>query len=119
MMDNRTRYTLPTLDRKYPEGLGEIGPMQDDIARLLAYPLVIFSGDRDIDTGSENLPRHDTAMAQGPHRFARSQSFQDYGQAAARLGLPRNWRRVVVPGVAHEGMRMSDFAARYWFCPSA
>jgi len=113
-------YTLPTLDRKYPEGLGGIGQMQDDIARLLAYPLVIFSGDRDIDTGSENLPRHDAAMSQGPHRLARSQSFLDYGQAAAaRLGLPCNWRRVVVPGVAHEGMRMSDFAARYWFSPSA
>jgi hypothetical protein len=51
--------------------------------------------------------------------LARSQSFLDYGQAAARLGLPCNWRRVVVPGVAHEGMRMSDFAARYWFSPSA
>jgi hypothetical protein len=70
--------TLPTLDRKYPEGLGGIGQLQDDIARLLAYPLVIFSGDRDIDTGSENLPRttrrwrRDRTASSWPARPART-----------------------------------------------
>ena len=34
---------------------------------------------------------------------------------AARLGVPCRWNRVVVPGVAHEGMRMSEFAGDYWF----
>jgi hypothetical protein len=34
---------------------------------------------------------------------------------AAKLGVPCRWSRVVVPGVAHEGMRMSGFAADYWF----
>ena len=109
-------YTLPTLDLRYPDGLGGIGLTQDDVVRFLGYPLVIFSGDRDIDGTAENFPKHPAAMAQGPNRFARAQSYLARGQAeAARLGVPCRWTRIVVPGVAHEGMRMSAFAASYWF----
>lgn len=65
---------------------------------------------------AENFPRHDTAMAQGPNRFLRAQFYLDRGRAeAAKLGVPCRWSRVVVPGVAHEGMRMSAFAGDYWF----
>ena len=35
-------YTLPTLDLRYPDGLGGIGLTRDDVVRLLGYPLVIF-----------------------------------------------------------------------------
>ena len=56
------------------------------------------------------------AMAQGPNRFARAQFYIDCGRAeAAKFGVPCLWSRVVVPGVAHEGMRMSAFAGDYWF----
>jgi len=109
-------YTLPTLDLPYPDGYGGIGLTLDDIKRLLTYPLVIFAGDRDIDGTTENFPKHESAMAQGPHRFARAHFFLERGrQEAAKLGIACNWRGVVVPGVAHEGMRMSHFAATYWF----
>ena len=109
-------YSLPSLELPYPEGLGGIGLARDDIARFLAYPLVIFAGDRDVDGNAENLPKHEAALVQGPHRFARAHFYLERGQeAAAQLGISCNWRLVVVPGVAHEGMRMSDFAARYWF----
>lgn len=110
-------YTLPTLDRPYPEGLGGIGLEQVDVARLLAYPLVIFAGDQDTDTSAAgNVPQHPGAMAQGPHRFARAHHYLAAGQeAGARLGVPCRWRLVVVPGVGHEGMRMSGIAAAYWF----
>lgn len=109
-------YTLPTLDMPYPDGLGGIGLTQDDIKRLLAYKLVIFAGDRDIDGTTENFPRHESAMAQGPHRFARAHFFLERGrEEAARLGVPCNWRLVVVPGVGHEGMKMGAFAANHWF----
>jgi pimeloyl-ACP methyl ester carboxylesterase len=109
-------YTLPTLDLPYPDGLGGIGLTHDDVMRFLGYELVIFSGDRDIDGTTENFPRHESAMAQGPNRFERARFFLEYGQAAAaRLGVPCRWRRIVVPGVAHEGMRMSAFAAQHWF----
>jgi pimeloyl-ACP methyl ester carboxylesterase len=109
-------YTLPTLDLPYPDGLGGIGLTHDDVVRFLGYPLAIFSGDRDIDGTTENFPKHESAMAQGPNRFERAGFFLEYGQAAsARLGVPCRWSRVVVPGVAHEGMRMSAFAAQHWF----
>jgi pimeloyl-ACP methyl ester carboxylesterase len=114
--DNSGWYTLPTLDQAYPDGLGGIGLTPDDIVRLLGYPLAIFSGDRDIDGSAENFPRHPAAMAQGGNRFARARCYLARGRAeAARLGVPCRWRRVVVPGVAHEGMKMSAFAANYWF----
>ncbi|HTZ37044.1 MAG TPA: alpha/beta hydrolase [Stellaceae bacterium] len=110
-------YTLPTLDLPYPEGLGGIGLGRDDVVRLLAYPLVIFAGDRDIDSTAANLPSHDAAKAQGPHRFARAHFYLERGRSeAARLGVACNWRLEVVPGVGHEGPGgMSAFAARYWF----
>jgi pimeloyl-ACP methyl ester carboxylesterase len=109
-------YTMPTLDLPYPEGLGGIGVTSEDTIRLLGYPMVIFAGDRDIETEASNLPRHPAALAQGPHRFARAHTYLARGQAeAARLGVPCNWRLVVVPGIGHEGMRMSAIAAAYWF----
>jgi pimeloyl-ACP methyl ester carboxylesterase len=108
-------YTLPTLDLAYPDGLGGIGLTPDDVVRFLGYPLVIFSGDQDIDGTTENFPKHDAAMAQGPNRFARAQFYLERGRAeAARLGVPCRWNRVVVPAVAHEGMRMAAFAGD-WF----
>jgi len=51
-------------------------------------------------------------MAQGRNRFERAQFYIDHGQAeAAKLAVPCRWSRVVVPGVAHEGMRMSTLPA--------
>jgi poly(3-hydroxybutyrate) depolymerase len=109
-------YSEPTLARPFPDGLGGIGLTRDGVEKFLAYPLVIFAGDRDTETDSDNLPTHPAAMQQGPHRFARAHHFLERGQAeAASLGVPCNWRIVVVPGVGHEGMRMSAFAAAYWF----
>jgi pimeloyl-ACP methyl ester carboxylesterase len=109
-------YTLPTLDLPYPDGLGGIGLTQDDLVRFLGYPLVIFSGDQDIDGTAENFPKHPAAMEQGANRFARAQFYLVRGQAeATRLGVPCRWTRIVVPGVAHEGMRMAAFAAQHWF----
>jgi len=109
-------YALPTLDLPYPDGYGGIGLTREDIARLLAYPLVLFAGDRDTDGTTENFPKHESAMAQGPHRFARAHFFLARGQEeATKLGFSCNWRLVVVPGVGHEGMKMGAFAADYWF----
>jgi poly(3-hydroxybutyrate) depolymerase len=109
-------YSVPTLDLPYPEGLGGIGLTVGDVAKLLAYPMIIFAGDLDTDTAADNLPRHEAAMAQGPHRFARARTYLARGQSeAAKLDVACNWRLVVAPGIGHKGMRMSAFAASYWF----
>src|SRR5262249_42886123 len=109
-------YTLPTLDLPYPDGLGGIGLTREDVVGLLGYPLVIFSGDQDIDGAAENFPKHEAAMTQGANRFMRAQFYIARGQAeAARLGVPCRWSRVVVPSVAHEGLRRSASRGGYWF----
>ena len=109
-------YTLPTLDLPYPHGMGGIGLRDADVERLLAAPLVIFAGDQDTETTADNLPKHEAALAQGPHRFARAHAYLEAGRAeAARRDLPCAWRLVIVPGVGHEGMVMSQVAADYWF----
>ncbi|QJR12269.1 hypothetical protein DSM104443_03354 [Usitatibacter rugosus] len=109
-------YTLPTLDRPFPEGLGGLGLGSPDLARWFAYPMVILAGDRDVDVNDANLPRDPKALAQGPTRYARSGYFHDFAQReAARLGLEFRWKRVTVPGVAHDGAAMSRAAAAMWF----
>lgn len=109
-------YTLPTLDRPFPEGLGGLGLGAADLARWLAYPMTILAGDRDIDTNDEHLPRNPQALAQGPTRFARAKHFLDRGhEAAARLGVACRWELVIVPGVGHDGCAIGKAAAALWF----
>jgi dienelactone hydrolase len=109
-------YTLPTLERPFPEGLGGIGLDETDLARWLAYPLTIFAGERDIDTADEHLPRNPEALAQGPTRFARANFFHAMGhREAARIGMPCRWTLVPVPGVGHDGSAMGKAAAAWWF----
>jgi len=109
-------YTLPTLERRFLEGLDGLGFDVGDLARWLAFPMIILAGDQDIDTTASNLPRNPEAVAQGPHRFARAHFFHDFAvREAARLNLPCNWRLVTVPGVGHDGAAMSRAAAAWWF----
>jgi len=109
-------YTLPTLERKFPEGLGGLGLATADLVRWLAYPMTVFAGDRDLDTADANLPKSPEALAQGPTRFARAQYFLDMGRReAARLGVECRWTLVPVPGVGHDGCTMGKAVAAYWF----
>jgi poly(3-hydroxybutyrate) depolymerase len=109
-------YTLPTLERPFPEGLAGLGLGADGLARWLAYPMTVFAGEQDIDLTDPDLPRTPAALAQGPTRFARAQNFVATGQReAARLGVPCNWKLVTVPGVAHDGNAMGAAVARHWF----
>lgn len=109
-------YTLPTLERPFPEGLGGLGLGTADLARWLAYPMQILAGDRDVDTTDANLPRNPEALAQGPTRYARAHFFHDMGhREAARLGMACNWTLVTVPGVGHDGCAMGKAAAAMWF----
>jgi dienelactone hydrolase len=109
-------YTLPTLDRPFPEGLGGLRLDAEALARWFAYPMVILAGEADIDEADEHLPRNPEALAQGPHRFARAGHFLEFARAAAAgLGHPFRWQLVPVPGVAHDGAAMSRAAAALWF----
>ncbi len=109
-------YSLPTLDRPFPEGLDGIGLADADVDRLLAFPLTILAGDRDIETSGPSLPAQPEAVAQGPHRFARAHNYVAFGQReAVKRGVICNWRLQVVPGIGHDGDAMSKVAASLWF----
>lgn len=109
-------YTLPTLERRFPEGLGGLGLSEAELARWLAWPMVIFAGDQDIVTSDPSLPAQPEALAQGPMRYARAQFMLDFAKAeAARRGLACNWTLITVPGIGHDGAAMSRAAASWWF----
>lgn len=109
-------YTLPTLERRFPEGLAGLGLGEAELARWLAWPMVIFAGDRDIVTSDPNLPAQAEALAQGPMRYARAHFMLDFAKAeASRRGLACNWSLITVPGIGHDGAAMSRAAAAYWF----
>lgn len=109
-------YSLPTLELPFPEGLGGIGLEEAEVVRLLAFPLMILAGDRDIETVAANLPSGEAAKRQGPHRFARAHNYLTAGRKeAARRGVPCLWTLQTVPGIGHDGRAMSAVAASLWF----
>lgn len=109
-------YTLPTLQRHFPEGLGGLSLDQSALARWFAYPMHIFAGDQDISTDDPNLPAQAEALRQGPHRYGRAHFVYDFArQEAERLGLPFDWKLIRVEGIGHDGAAMSRAAAAFWF----
>ena len=109
-------YSLPLLEKTFPEGLGGIGLDESDLRRLFAYPLRILAGMNDCESNAANLPSQPEALAQGPGRFQRACNYFARGKAAAeRLGAPFNWTFTEVPGIAHDGCAMSAAAAAMWF----
>ncbi|HEY8609766.1 MAG TPA: alpha/beta hydrolase [Roseomonas sp.] len=116
MVGNPGWFSLPDLGRPFPAGLGGIGVTEAELARLLAFPMTILSGEEDRAVSGPSLPSQPEALAQGPHRFARALFYFEAGRAeAARRGLPFNWKRVTVPHIGHDGAAMSRVAASLWF----
>ncbi|MBZ6077227.1 alpha/beta hydrolase [Microvirga puerhi] len=109
-------YTLPTMEREFPEGLSGIGLDEANLSRWLSRPMHIFAGDQDISMDDPNLPAQLEALRQGPTRYARAHFVYDFARREAeRLDLPFRWQLVRVAGVGHDGAAMSRAAAAYWF----
>lgn len=102
---NAGTYAMPTMAVDFPMGLGNTDA---DLAALLAFPLTIMAGTLDIVTDDEHFPKDPASMVQGPTRYARA---HNYLAMAKATGLPCAWSIIDVPGVNHDGNRMSQAAA--------
>lgn len=109
---NAGSYSMPVLDKPFPWGLGGIGLDESAITQFLQRDVTVLLGDADVDPNHPSLPRDPEAMAQGPHRLARGNAFFVAVEEAAR-GRPvrAQWRKELVPGVAHDNAGMAIAAA--------
>jgi hypothetical protein len=109
---NAGTYAMPDLATNWPWGLGATDLRGDDLPAMLAFPLIILAGTEDTRTTGRFFPKGAQSLRQGPTRYARAHAYHRAGQAAAAaLGVPLAWRLIDVPGVGHNGRRMSDAAA--------
>ena len=106
-------YTMPDPEGPFPYGLAGAPLPPAALPRALGQPMVVLLGTADTDVNDPNLRTTPEANRQGPHRFARGQSFLAEGRAAAaRLDVPFGWTLEEVPGVGHSNGRMAEAAAR-------
>lgn len=109
---NAGTYAMPDLQINWPWGLGATEVSADSLAALLSFNLTIMAGTEDTKTTGRFFPKGAKSMKQGPTRYARAHTYLATGQrAAAACGVPFGWRVIDVPGVGHDGRRMSDAAA--------
>ncbi len=109
---NAGSYAMPVLDADFPFGLGATGLEAADLVNLLAFPLMVMAGTEDTDIHDKNLPREPQAIAQGPMRYARAHRYIEIARDQAwQRRVHCAWTITDVPGVGHDGNRMSAAAA--------
>ena len=101
---------FPRRDWKYGYGFGGLpAELSDDAAlqRYLAAPLTLCLGLKDTDPQHPELDRSTAAERQGTCRLERGRACFEFAQKlAAERGWTFNWRKVEVPGIAHDGRAM-------------
>jgi hypothetical protein len=109
---NAGTYAMPDPAVAFPYGLGGTGVDEAALADLLGFGLTVMAGTADTDTTGEHFPRDEAAMRQGDTRYARAHAYIAAARGCAeRLGCRCGWSIVDVPGVGHDGERMSAAAA--------
>jgi poly(3-hydroxybutyrate) depolymerase len=109
---NAGTYAMPDLATPWPFGLGETDLDATALSALVAFPLIIMAGTEDTKTTGRFFPKGPRSMQQGPTRYARAHFYVGAGRTAARaLGIDCAWTVIDVPGVGHDGERMSIAAA--------
>jgi hypothetical protein len=106
-------YTFVDPSIAFPYGLGGAGVSEAAIKAALASDMAVLLGDEDTDPVGRNLRRTPEAQRQGPHRFARGQSFYAAAKAYAEArGWDFGWSLHVVEGVAHSNGGMAGAAGK-------
>jgi pimeloyl-ACP methyl ester carboxylesterase len=101
---------FPRRDWKFGYGFGGLpNDLSDDAAmrRYFAAPLTLCLGLDDIDPHHPELDRSAAAELQGAFRLERGRNcFEAAQKLAQEHGWQFNWRKVEVPGIAHDGKAM-------------
>jgi hypothetical protein len=109
---NAGTYAMPDLAIPWPFGLGETDVDTDRLRALLAFPITVMAGTEDVLTTGRFFPKGPRSMRQGATRYDRAQNYVRSGHAAAAaLQASCAWTVIDVPGVGHDGKRMSAAAA--------
>jgi len=112
MPSNGGVYTMPDNTIPYPYGLGGVPLREEELAAAFAKPVVLLLGEADVKRSS-NLRMTPEADRQGMNRLERGRNFFEVAKKkAAELGVPFNWKLVIVPGVGHNGTKMGNAAMR-------
>lgn len=110
---NPGSHLFPDRTAPYGYGFGGLPPElggDDALRRYLAAPLTLYLGTADNDPEHPSMDRGESALRQGPHRYARGLAcFAAARALAAERGWEFNWRLVEAPGIAHDAAQM--FAA--------
>lgn len=106
-------YTMPDTATAFPYGIKGTPVGKATLKAALGKPLTVLLGTADTDPTDPNLRTTAKANRQGPHRYARGQSFFEAGRAvAANWNSPFGWRVEKVLGVGHKNSLMAESAAR-------
>jgi poly(3-hydroxybutyrate) depolymerase len=101
-------------DRKaapYPHSLVESPAGERELRAALAKKMLVVLGEADT-AADANLEKGEEAMRQGANRLERGENFFGAATSAAReLGVKLGWELSYVPGVGHDGGKMSRAAA--------
>ena len=96
----------------YPYSLAASPLGAEALKASLQRPFTLMLGTHDTDVHDKDLNHSAGADREGPNRFERGQAFFTAAKAAAgEIDARFAWRLVEVPGVAHEGAKMSRAAA--------
>jgi hypothetical protein len=109
---NAGTYAMPDLDIPWPFGLGEVGLDAAALREVLQFRITVMAGMEDTKVTGRFFPKGPRSMRQGANRFERAHSYVRAGrEAAAAFGTRCAWTVIDVPGVGHDGARMSVAAA--------
>jgi hypothetical protein len=109
---NAGTYAMPDLETAWPFGLGGTELDADALRALLRFRITVMAGTQDIKTTGRFFPKGPRSMRQGGTRHERAHNYVAAGRAAAEaLGTHCAWTVIDVPGVGHDGERMSVAAA--------
>jgi hypothetical protein len=109
---NAGTYAMPDLETAWPFGLGATEIDVGALRALLGFRITVMAGTQDIKTTGRFFPKGPRSMRQGATRYERAHNYVRAGRMAARaLDARCSWTVIDVPGVGHDGNRMSVAAA--------